>query len=60
MSTKEAVIDMIGRLPPDVTVPDIMTELMFRANVDEGLRQLDAGQGIPHDEAMRSIAQWRN
>jgi predicted transcriptional regulator len=58
MSTRDAVIEMIRRLPEDVSVPDIMAELYFRNKVDEGLRQLDAGQGVPHEEAKRQIAQW--
>jgi hypothetical protein len=53
MSTKEAVIEMIRRLPDEATVEDIMTELTFRRSVEEGLQQLDAGQGVPHDEARR-------
>ncbi len=58
MSTKEAVIEMIQRLPADVSVPDIMAELYFRLKVDEGLRQLDQGQGVPHDEAKKQLGSW--
>lgn len=58
MSTKEAVIEMIKRLPDEVSVPDIIAELYFRQKVDEGLRQLDAGQGIPHDAAKKQLAKW--
>jgi predicted transcriptional regulator len=60
MSTKEAVIEFIKRLPDDVTVPDIMAELYFRQKVDEGLRQLDAGEGVPHEEARQQLDQWLN
>ncbi len=58
MSTKEAVIEMIKRLPDEVSVPDIIAELYFRQKVDEGLRQLDAGLGIPHAEAKKKLAKW--
>ena len=58
MSTKEAVIEMIKRLPDEVSVPDIIAELYFRQKVDAGLRQLDAGLGIPHDEAKKKLAKW--
>jgi predicted transcriptional regulator len=57
-STKEAVVEMIQRLPDDATVADIMAELYFRQKVDEGLRQLDAGEGIPHDEAKKRLSRW--
>ncbi len=58
MSTKEAVIEMIRRMPEDVTVPDIMEELYFRQKVDEGLRQLDRGQGVPHEEVKKRLSRW--
>jgi predicted transcriptional regulator len=58
VTTKDLVIEMIHRLPDDATVADIMAELYFRQKVDEGLRQLDAGQGIDHDEAKKRLAPW--
>ena len=58
MSTKEAVVEMIKRLPDDVTVSEIMAELYFRQKVDEGLKQLDAGKGIPHQQAKKKLAKW--
>lgn len=60
MTVKEAVIDMIKRLPDNSTVPDIMAELYFRHKVDEGLRQLDSGEGVPHADAMKQLEKWLN
>jgi hypothetical protein len=51
MNAKQVVIEMIERLPDDVTVTQIMAALAFREKVDKGLQQLDAGEGIDHDEA---------
>jgi hypothetical protein len=47
---KENVITMIKNMPQDISIEDIMAELYFRCEVDEGLKQLDEGKGIPHDE----------
>ena len=58
MSTKEAIIEMIKRLPDNVTVSDVMAELYFRQKVDEGLRQLDAGKGIPYRQVKKKLARW--
>ncbi|MEX0718984.1 MAG: hypothetical protein WD066_20485 [Planctomycetaceae bacterium] len=58
MSTKEAVMELIQRLPDDVTVDEIMEELYARRKIVEGLRQLDAGQGIPHEEVKARLARW--
>ena len=55
---KQTVIEMIERLPDDASVEDIMTELYFCQKVDEGLRQLDAGEGVEHEEARRKLAKW--
>jgi predicted transcriptional regulator len=49
-TTKEAVIEMIQRMPDDASVTDIMAELYLRKKVDEGLRQLDEGQALEHEE----------
>ena len=57
-SAKQTVIEMIERLPDDASVEDIMAELYFRQKVDEGLRQLDAGEGIEHEEARRRLGNW--
>ncbi len=59
-TTKQAVIEMIERLPDDASVEDIMAELYFRQKVDEGLRQLDAGEGIDHEEAKQRLGKWLN
>ncbi len=58
MTTKQAVIQMIERLPDDASVEDIMAELYFRQKVDDGIRQLDAGEGIDHQEAKQRLDKW--
>jgi hypothetical protein len=49
---------MIRRLPDDVTLADIMAELYFRQKVDQGLAELDAGKGIPHEQARERLQKW--
>jgi hypothetical protein len=58
MTTKQAVIDMLQRLPDDATVSDIRAALAFREEVDEGLRQLDAGDGVDHEVAKKGLGKW--
>jgi predicted transcriptional regulator len=57
-TTKEAVIEMIQRMPDDASVADIMAELYLRKKVDEGLRQLDEGQSLEHEEVARRMQRW--
>ncbi len=58
MSTKDAVIEMIRRLPEDATVDDIMYELYVRKKVLSSLDDLDDGKGIPHEEVQKEFARW--
>ncbi len=58
MSTRDAVIEMIRRMPENASVPDIIAELYFRQKVDEGLQQLDANEGVPHDEVTKRLDKW--
>ena len=55
---KEQVISMIKSLPEDTTIDDIMAELYFKFQVDAGLRELDEGKGIPHEEVQKRMARW--
>ena len=58
MTTKEAILEMIRKLPENVTVADVMAELYFRQKVDQGLAELDAGKGIPHEQARDRLQKW--
>lgn len=58
MSVKNEVIAMIQRMPDDVTHEEILYAVYVRRNVDEGLRQLNNGEGIPHDEVVRRLRKW--
>ncbi len=55
---KKQVIQMIQSLPDDVTVKDVMAELYFKLQVDAGLKELDEGKGIPHEEIERRMSKW--
>jgi len=52
-SSKERILEALRTLPPDATVDDAIERLVFMAKVEEGLVQLDAGQGVPHEEVKR-------
>lgn len=55
---KDQVIEMIRTLPDDSTVDDIMEELYFRMQVDRGLKELDEGKGISHQDVRQKLAKW--
>ena len=55
---KDDVIELIRRLPDNVTLPDIMEELYVRQKIQRGLTQLDSGQGMTTDEAKQRLRRW--
>ena len=55
---KEQVIHMIQSLPEDSTIDDIMAELYFKLQVDAGLKELDEGKGMPHEEVKKRMSRW--
>ncbi|MCX6639429.1 MAG: hypothetical protein NTW14_02960 [bacterium] len=55
---KEEVIELIKNLPDEVDLTDIMAELYFRQRVELGLRQLDEGKGISHEDVEKRFHKW--
>ena len=51
--TRERMLEAIRELPEDASVDDAIERLVFLAKIEEGLAQLDADEGIPHDEVKR-------
>ncbi len=58
MSNKELVSDLLTRLPDDVSLQEIAREVEFVAGVQEGLDQLDRGEGIEIDQVEKMIESW--
>ncbi len=58
IGVKEEVISLVRNLPEEVTVDDIMRELYFKIQVDKGLKELDEGKGIPHEEVEKRLSRW--
>jgi predicted transcriptional regulator len=56
MSAKETLLDIAEKLPPDATLVDAIYELEFRQAVEEGLAELDRGEGIPIEQVKAKIA----
>ncbi|OGU36207.1 MAG: hypothetical protein A2068_08280 [Ignavibacteria bacterium GWB2_35_6b] len=57
-TTKNEVIKLIEDLPENVNIDDIIEELYFKIQVDSGLKELDEGKRISHDEVEKRTAQW--
>ncbi len=55
MTDKQRALEAVEGLPDDATVEDAIERLCFIAKVNKGIKELDGGLGVPHDEAKRRI-----
>jgi len=53
--TRERMLEVIRELPEDASVDDAIEKLVFLAKIEEGLAQLDADEGLPHEEVKRRL-----
>lgn len=53
--TRERMLEAIRELPEDASVDDAIERLVLLAKIEEGLTQLDRGEGIPHEEVKRRL-----
>lgn len=53
--TRERMLEAIRELPEDASVDDAIERLVFLAKIEEGLAQLERGEGVPHEEAKRRL-----
>ncbi len=58
MSDKEAVLELVKRLPANVSLREIVREIEFIAAVKEGLDEIDRGQGISVESVEQMLSAW--
>ncbi len=56
---KKEAIDLIQRLPDEATLADIIEELFFKQQVDQGLQDVAEGRVITHQEFKERLGRWR-
>jgi len=54
-SGKQLALEALRSLPDDATLEDAIERLCFLAKVEEGLRQSEAGELIPHEEIKKQF-----
>jgi len=59
---KEEIIDLIKKLPPDVTIDDIMYRLYVKKKILAGIKDIEQDNVIPHEQVMKNakkrLEQW--
>ena len=54
-TTKQKILQAVEHLPDNATLEDAIERLCFLAKVEEGVRQSNAGETVPHPDAVRQL-----
>jgi predicted transcriptional regulator len=55
---KDDVKQMIDKLPEDCSIEDIQYTLYVRSKIQKGLKDIDQGNFISHDEVKERMDKW--
>ncbi|MHB1079286.1 MAG: hypothetical protein ACYC67_07770 [Prosthecobacter sp.] len=58
MSNRQIAIDLLEKLPEDMSLTDMAREIEFVAGIREGFDQLERGEGIPIENVRELMASW--
>jgi predicted transcriptional regulator len=56
---KSEALELIKKLPDEVSTGGIMEELYFKQQIDKGLREVAEGRVLSHKELKERMAKWR-
>jgi predicted transcriptional regulator len=59
MTVKQQVQRIIDELPDECTVEDLQYQLYVIEKIRKGLKSVDEGRGIPHEQVKERLASWR-
>lgn len=57
-TVRDRVLRAVEELPRDASFDDVMERVYLLQKVEQGRRQIEDGQGIPHEEAKRRMKRW--
>jgi hypothetical protein len=60
MSTKQAVLDLLEKLPEDCTIDDIQYHLYVLQTIERGRQDIAQGKKLSHEDVKRGLrAKWQ-
>ena len=60
MSTKQAVLDLLDKLPEDCSLDEIQYHLYVLQTIGRGRQEIAAGNKLSHEEVKRELRQkWQ-
>lgn len=57
-TVKAKVLKAIADLPQEATLEDVMERLYLLYKIEKGLEQVEAGDTVTHEEAMKRVKTW--
>ncbi len=54
-SGKQMTLELMKQLPDDVSIQVIVDKLRYLALIEEGLRDVDAGRVVDHEDVVKDI-----
>jgi hypothetical protein len=58
MSSREMVINLVGKLPEDMPLAEIAREIELLAGIQTAREQARRGEGIPAEDARKLVDSW--
>ena len=58
MSNRQIAIDLLEKLPEDMSLTDMAREIEFVAGIREGFDQLERGEGILIENVRELMSSW--
>ena len=58
MTTKEKVISSINKLPDNVSIDDILDQIILVEKIEKGIEQSDRNQIVPDEELDQRLGKW--
>ncbi len=58
MSTKEMAKNVIDKLPDEANMDDIIHALYIRSKFARGIKEIEDGKGVSHEEAKKIMRSW--
>jgi predicted transcriptional regulator len=55
MEAKQAVRELLEKLPDDCTIEDVLYHLYVLQRISQGLAEADAGELIPHETVQEEL-----
>ena len=58
MTVKDQVRQILDQLPDDCSVEDVQYQLYVIEKIQRGLKSIDEGKGIPHEQVKQRFQTW--